>query len=321
MKTRTLILIVFLCSLFRVQAQVFPESDAIWNIQEDYLVGHEQELINEVQHYGLFGDTIINGITYNKLYLLNDTILNITSADKYLGGFRQEEKKIWFRPSFPPFYPLYDYLSHPEETLLYDFSKNVGDTIWHNIISGTYYWTVRDSASATIITSIDVDELGRKYYHTCQFEYNAHRKELGYLGRCDSWIDGIGSVEHGLFWFLSPISVGGFPKFHLACFKQGNEVKYMDNPYCSCFCNSSVGISEKNNILLEVVYGNNCIRVQAESPVFPCELRLFSLTGQLISEKILQSGKDEIPVNQKGVLLYQARKNGEVVKIGRIMIK
>jgi hypothetical protein len=93
--------------------------------------------------------------------------------------------------------------------------------------------------------------------------------------------------------------------------KQGNEVKYVNNAYChSCFCGSSVGISEKNNIPLEVICENNGIRVQGEALVFPCELKLFSSTGQLILEKKLQSDKEKISVNQlKGAYLYQVQKN------------
>ena len=292
------------------QAQVFPESDAIWNIQID---GKEY-------YYGLSGDTIINDTDYNKLYLLNDTTLIIDSADEYLGGFRQEEKTVWFRPSFPPFYPLYDYTPYPEETVLYDFSKNTGDTIWHNVIPDLYYWTMKDSISASIITSIDMDEWGRKIYHTSQYLI-LQEEEFIPIGRYDRWAEGIGSINYGLFWFLSQITVGGFPQFHLACFKQGNEVKYMDNAKCnSCFCWSSAGISEKNRIPLAVVYENNSIRIKGEAPVFPCDFRLFSPTGQLILEQRLQS--DEIiPFNQKGIWLYQVQKNEEVVRTGKIMIK
>jgi len=311
---KILISIICVCTLFQVQAQVFPESDAIWNIQID----------GKKHYYGLSGDTIISDIVYNKLYLLNDTTLNIGKNDEYIGGFRQEGKKVWFRPSFPLFYPLYDDLPYPEETLLYDFSKNVGDTIWHNSIPGLFYWNLRDSISASIIMSIDIDELGREIYHTCQFVSHLNDNDLYFSGRCDSWIEGIGSVEHGLFWFLSSITWGGEPVFHLNCFKQEEDIKYINKDYCtSCFyCSSDVSILEKNNVPLEVVHKNNSIRIIGKSSVFPCELKLFSPIGQLISEKILQSDKEEMPVNQKGVLLYQVqKKNGEVIKKGKIMIK
>ena len=300
--------------MFKAQAQVFPESDAIWNIQID---GKEH-------YYGLYGDTIIDGIAYNKLYSLSDTTLNIGLDDEYLGGFRQEGKKVWFRPSFPPFYPdNNDYASpYPDEMLVYDFSKNVGDTIWHNAIPGFSYWTMQDSITASIITAIDIDEQGREIYHSCQFVY--YNKEFIPLGRCDSWVEGVGSLKHGLFFFLHQITINGSPVFHLVCFKQGDEVKYINKDYCtSCFCSSSEqSVLEKNITPLEVIHENSSIRIKGISSIFPCEFKLFSPMGQLIVEKKLQSDQEEILLNQlKGIYLYQIQKNGEIIKTGKIIIK
>ena len=313
MKPKFILSVVLICSLFKAQAQVFPESDAIWSIQKDYLKG--EELINKVQHYGLSGDTIINGITYNKLYLLNDTTLNISSEDEYLGGFRQEGKQVWFQPSSSLLYPLYDDLPYSEETLLYDFSKNVGDTIWHNAVAfSDSYWTMKDSITASVIRSIGIDEQDRKIYYT---------EELFYSGRRDRWIEGIGSVEYGLWGFMFPLPTCQCPAPHLNCFKQGNEVKYINNLKCnSCFCDTVANISNKNTVSLEVISENNCIRIKGESSVFPCELKLFSPIGQLVLEKLLQSNTEEIPINQlKGIYLYQVQKNREIMKTGKIIIK
>jgi hypothetical protein len=293
---------------------VFPESDAIWNIQID---GKEH-------YYGLFGDTVIAGKHYNKLYLLSDTTFNIDSKDTYIGGFRQEEKKVWYRPRLPDNYINYDYPQYSEETLLYDFSKNVGDTIWHNIIPNPYiyYWSIGDSITASIIESMYTDEQGHKIYNTVQYAVHQVYKDFSFLGRTDSWMEGVGSTGHGLFWFLSSITTSMEPKFHLACFKQGNEVKYMDNPLCnSCFSSLS-DVLRKSNIPFEIVYENNYIRIKGEPFIAPCELKLFFSTGQLVFEKKLQSSTEIIPINcQKGIYLYQIQKNTEIIKTGKIIIK
>lgn len=295
-------------------ADVFPTTDAIWNIKID---GKEH-------YYGLSGDTVIDAISYNKLYLLNDTTLNLDSGDEYIGGFRQEGKKVWLLP-YSDYYINYDYPQYPnpKETLLYDFSKNMGDTIWHNISPNIYGWIVGDSISASIITSIDTDEQGRKIYHT-QGNSRLSDGSLVRMGRDDSWMEGIGSIEHGLFWFLCPKTVGGFPVFQLACFKQGSEVKYRNNPECNCCFSwySPDNIPEINIFPVEAVYANDCIWIQSGSPVFPCELKLFSPAGQLIIAKTFWSDEECMPVNQtKGVLLYQIQKDKEIIKTGKIMIK
>ena len=311
MKTKILISIICACSLFKGQAQVFPTSDAIWNIQINW----------SEYYYGLSGDTIINSKLYNKLYFLNKSTLTIDSENMYIGGFRQDGKKVWFRPKHSNIHSYDD--PYPEETILYDFSKDVGDTIWHNLDPYVYdwddiHWGSRDSSYASIITSIDIDEQDRKIYHIDQYLV-----ENGFFysgGRKDRWIEGIGSIDHGLFWFLYGMTLSGYPKFHLACFRQGNEVKYLD---CNaCFCNGVTGILDKKSTLLEVIHENNCIRIQGESSVFPCELKLFSSTGQLILEKKLQSGTEKISVNQLNrIWLYQIQKNKKIIKTGKIIIK
>jgi len=119
-----------------MQAQVFPESDAIWSIKSDDLLVGGDIYKGGVWYYGLSGDTIIGDKSYNKFYLLNDTTLNIDSKDIYVGGFRQEGKKVWFRPNSNFFSLSYeDDPPYPDETILYDFSKNAGDTIWQLVLA------------------------------------------------------------------------------------------------------------------------------------------------------------------------------------------
>ena len=287
---------------------VFPTSDAIWNIQ-----------INGKEYYfGLSGDTIINDMLYNKLYLLNDTTLNIDSEDEYVGAFRQEGGKVWYRPSN---FSLCYNIGREGETLLYDFSKNIGDTIWHNLIYEEYAYYIDENITASKVYDI-IDSGDGRIVKTEQYSCGSYPEIIGW-GKKDSWKEGIGSLNSGLFWFLYEPPMDGGWFFKLICFKQGNEVKYIDNPVCnSCFCWSSTEILEKENIPLKVVYENNSIQVKGESSVFPCELKLFSLIGQLILEKKLQSDKDEISINQlKGIWLYQIQKNSEIVKTGKLIIK
>jgi hypothetical protein len=240
LKTKLHIIAIFL--LFGIYANVhsqnvFPTSDAIWNIQ-----------INGKEHYyGLSGDTVINDKSYNKLYSLNDTIMD--SKEVCIGAFRQEGKKVWYRPA--AFMP-WRYGDELEgETLLYDFSKNVGDTIWHNLLfqSGCY---MGENITASIIYDIVESAYGR-IYKTCQYINNSTDEFINLypmMGRSDSWVEGIGSLS-GLFWFLDNPPMSGGSSFKLACFKQGDEIKYMNNSICNvCFCKNTVGVSEKDNIRL-----------------------------------------------------------------------
>jgi len=315
MKAKLYFIAIFLFAgiYMNVKSQnVFPTSDAIWNIQ-----------INGKEYYfGLSGDTIINDMLYNKLYLLNDTTLNIDSEDEYVGAFRQEGGKVWYRPSN---FSLCYNIGREGETLLYDFSKNIGDTIWHNLIYQEYEYYMEENITASKVYDI-IDSGDGRIVKTKQYinqGYDGTIDLVPMMGQYDSWKEGIGSLNSGLFWFLYEPPMDGGWSFKLICFKQGNEVKYIDNPICnSCFCWSTAGISEKNDIQLEVIYENNRIWIKGENLVFPCELKLFSSIGQLVLERKLQSDMEEIPINLlKGIWLYQIQRNREIVKTGKLMIK
>jgi hypothetical protein len=316
MKTKILLLLIGLCYANVIQAQeVFPTSDAIWNIQID---GKEH-------YYGLSGDTIINDTIYNKLYLLNDTTLIIDSEDRYIGGFRQEEKKVHFRPVC---------ISHEggeesdDEVLLYDFSKNAGDTIWNIgfIYGGAINvddFCIRKSRATriSILENIFIDN-NKKRYSSSLYIYDS--VYVYPLFQEDFVIERIGSVKKGLFWFLHYPSMASTTSIKLACFKQGNEVKYLDNSKCNtCFCYSTASIPELEAERVNVFYENNTVRIHGESSIFPCQLDLFTLTGQLLFTKNAILNERPIPVaeNLNGIYMYQLRKNKEIIKTGKIIIK
>ncbi|MDR0507112.1 MAG: T9SS type A sorting domain-containing protein [Dysgonamonadaceae bacterium] len=312
MKTKLLLLFMFL-SVNAFSESVFPESDAIWNIQ-----------INGIEHYyGLSGDTIINDLSYSKLYLLNDTTLNIDAKDEYVGGFRQEGKKVYFRPD--EYQPYYSDKTPSVETLLYDFSKNIGDTIWHDfLIQGEWY--MNDSITASIVYNIGECQQ-HKTYSLQQFVVNYDGDYIDHLasmmGANDTSIEGVGS-NRGLFYFLYYAPMSGGISHHLACMKQGNEIKYIDNPKCNtCFCYSTAGLQESKVSLTEVQQTDGFIQITGEPTLFPCCIKLFDLTGQLILDISVSVENEYVPIRQmpSGIYLYQIQKENEVVKTGRIILK
>jgi len=79
-----------------------------------------------IESYFISGDTLIEDNAYFKIYRKSDNDSN------YIGCFREKEKKI--------FYIGVDYFDFDTDSaiLLYDFTKNVNDTVytgtWHSII-------------------------------------------------------------------------------------------------------------------------------------------------------------------------------------------
>jgi hypothetical protein len=278
----------------------FPRADAIWNIK----INDRYE-----EYYGLSGDTIIDNKFYNKLYLLNDTTLNIDAEDEYYGCFRQEGKKVWYR--FPSF---------RNETLLYDFSKNVGDTIWHDVIGYIDYFEEKYKGSLSIIKDVSYENGVKKYTSEQYINQGDHiwPNEYGE----NVCIEEIGSTQ-GLFWFLCRPHMDGGISYRLACLKHGNEVKYLNNPDCNTCFYQATGIYEVNSMQIEIFLENDVIKIQGEPSFFPCQLTFFNPMGQVLFGTTIISNAEQIPVNQnlKGVYLYQIQKDSEIIKSGKIIIK
>jgi len=312
-KPLTILLSILLTGLGeQMQPQnVFPTSGAIWNIH-----------IDGIEHYyGLTGDTIFNDTIYNKLYLLNDTTLVIDHNDVYIGGLRQEEKKVWFRPdNFPHIFGLGE-----KESLLHDFSKNVGDTIWHNIFGPQLEWYMRDYVTNSVIVDIYNDNYSRLVYDVNFYLYEKDYNHNFFLKR-ETWVEGIGSIKKGLFLFLYEPDMTGFPAINLGCIKQNNEVIFIDNKNCKacfdCYFENGYGNIWRNNCTsLKVISYNNAIIINGEQEHFPNDFILFSTLGQLVLQRKLQSNNEEILFNQKGIWIYQIQKNNEIIKTGKLIIK
>ena len=100
------------------QDEVFPTKDAIWNI---YIPKYGAMVTSH--YYGFVGDTVFDGLSYRKLYLLKDSVLIENPENVYVGGVRVSGKKVYMRPTDTATGKLL------EEFLMYDFSMKAGDEI------------------------------------------------------------------------------------------------------------------------------------------------------------------------------------------------
>ncbi|MFA4852940.1 MAG: T9SS type A sorting domain-containing protein [Bacteroidales bacterium] len=100
------------------QYHPFPEEDAFWTVAE-----FNQNLgIWDTYIYTINGDTTINGLVYEKVYQLNDTLEGQDTVWKFHACMRQEidNKKVFF---------IRNYLGETTEKLGCDFNVNLDDTI------------------------------------------------------------------------------------------------------------------------------------------------------------------------------------------------
>ncbi len=324
MKTKVFIIIIccILGTKLNKAQEIFPISDAIWNINE----GGKERM------YGLSGDTIINDTLYQKLYFLNDTTLIIDNNDEYVGGIRQGDKKVYFRPAYFTNTdihgnPIENYL----EILLYDFSKNVGDTIWHgNFTLGdkipvpyfnTFPSTTRKEVS--IITDIQGNEGNRKFKIERRTYSGGEFRNIGGFWDADEWMEGIGSIYRGLFWFFYEPSLSGTPNTYLSCFKHGNEVKFLKYPMCSsCFCWDGMGLKNNKNSKALINYYPEDHSIKIETNNHPSSFELIDVKGCTILNIFIKSDPFYIPVSSdmKGFYFYKILQNNETQKTGKIVL-
>jgi hypothetical protein len=211
---KKLLLLIFISVSFRLSAQTnvyhpFPEDTALW------IVSWTQQNNNPIQRdlYIMNGDTLINGMSYNKIYIAhgvyNGPFSTPHSSSLYLGAMRQDKanKKVYYKNA-----------NMKSDTLLYDFNLKVGD-----VLPATYL-TVGGSMNnpKPIVTSIKDTLINGLHYN--RFTFNSS-SIYGHL------IDGIGS-DCGLFQMTAHWEGGPT----LSCFKTHN-ISAADSPpglYSAC---------------------------------------------------------------------------------------
>ena len=148
------------------------------------------------------GDTLIGDVRYMKIMgTLNNGNPNLFTV------LREEDGKVWKR-----------HLNTSEETLLYDFTASVGDTL-----------TIGDFGQRLIVDSIGTVQIGNA--DRKKFWLRLQSNNPGGYQFTETWVEGIGS-DYGLLWsgYLS-IPDG----WHcLLCFHQNGELVWENPEYGTC---------------------------------------------------------------------------------------
>ena len=303
MRKRYAILIICLSGIlfpFRSSAQdeVFPTKDAIWNICVDTYPESKSYF------YGLTGDTVINNQIYSKLYLLNDTLLQIDSKDIYVGGIRQFGKKVYMKPADKSTGEEF------EEFLMYDFSVIKEDVI--NL--GKYPFFCIDFYGLTF-DDVDIKNLNeKKAYVLDTWDSDLGRNINVDLSGDEVWIEGIGSLL-GLFFTQGPILAGlnkGFlnrdEATKLACLKVGDKIRYQ-HPECKeCMKNVITGLG-RNELFPVTVrqIGNRQLSIRCSENGLPLQFEMLSLSGTVLQQNTVRDRNTtiDLKVSVPGVYLYR----------------
>ena len=148
------------------------------------------------------GDTLIEDVQYMKIMgTLNNGNPNLFTV------LKEEDGKVWER-----------HLNTSVETLLYDFTASVGDTLCFGHPGNCF---VLDSISMVQIGGVD----RRKFWFGLEYD------GLGNPRAKETWVEGIGS-DYGLLWSGY---YGVYDGWHcLLCFHQYGELVWQNPEYNTC---------------------------------------------------------------------------------------
>lgn len=292
---------------------VFPDSNAIWNTF-GYSFGYQEW----TYRYGLIGDTTISydndtSYTYSKVYSLYDSTLS-TYNSIYTGATRTtDDNKVYLK------------LTNLPETILYDYSLEIGDTIWFKIggaaASGDVSFWEQDHYK--IVINKDSALLLDNQYHTRWYLQGEYMSDI--------WIEHVGSVE----WFgllnpiISDITTNG-NSFSLACFKQNGIPLYLDNPECDkCFCYLLTTINDQTNNTLDIkIFPNpakDAINISINDQLQGSyKIQILNSMGQNIytsSSIISYTNSIDITNWDKGLYVVRIKNNNSLIAISKFIIK
>jgi hypothetical protein len=287
-------LLVFTISASFAQVyKPFPTSGATWR---EYQNGYQCDCCSDYQLF-INGDTVINTMTYHKLrktgmmYFedLNGNCHPIFwyNINQYAGGFRNDSinKRVYY---FPP-YAL-------NETLLYDFNLNLGDT--------TVTYLSEFIGESWVVTNVDSVLIGNEYHRRLQLN--------DCLDKPLHIIEGVGST----FGLLSPF-ICWEPWYehvsNLMCFKQDNQTVYPD-PNIDCQLVSSVNqIDDFNQDVHVSIFPNpSNDNLSITSSLMDFHICIINESGQLLYKKKVDSNSTQIDIStwKNGQYFIELSKNG-----------
>ncbi len=213
MKSLTIISALLLLMYHTVEGQKyfpFPTEEAYWNVYLLTTCDNDSPPDTVLLQYTLKGDTTMNNTLYHKLCLVKgDAGKPIYET---VGGLREEEKRIYFVGK--------GFLGSDtgEEFLLYDFTKQKGDTIEHD----------SNGSFSSIILEIDSIQIGDQYR-------KRYKVDNGWFyHNPDHIIEGIGSIKNGLLGHISDIPTCGSHYWEYVCFREKEQILYLNPTFPDC---------------------------------------------------------------------------------------
>ncbi len=226
LKTKIILLPFLLITNLSIAQNAFPSfaDSASWNVMECFW----SNCVTNNYHFDY--DTVFCGQTYSK----------ITFASNGNAYFRADTSKVYFRKSTN---------CSDKEYLIYDFSINVGDTVF---VGYDLFWNSGKDTAEFILASIDTVN----YFGINRVRFNLLYDPINMGGpffRPLKWIKSIGSDTH--------------PFYPFNCLWDGCESSYS----LLCYDSSSIQLFQNTLVIScdTTIIGINEIKAENELNIFP----------------------------------------------------
>ena len=250
---------------------------------------------NRSHHYYLNGDTIIESISFFRIYKIDDYY----STDNMVGFVREDTlKRVYFRDL------------QENEGLIYDFNVNINDTIEY-----TYMGIHSIMAVVTGISEFDGTDPPRRSIELQEIEGTT----------TETWIEGIGSSQ-GLLESGAEISGLVGADFELLCHHEDDSLIYLNPRFSGCSWPLNVGINPLEGQKQEhepVIYPNPAkerIWINSQSS-FPLKIEIIDLNGQIVFTESIHNNNQLIILNEnlQGLYIYRISDNNKITT-GKLLI-
>lgn len=221
----------------------------VWNTLDVTVGMYNNTYYNNVNWFS--GDTIIDDVRYAKLMGTTDG-----DAPHLFSLLMEDDGKVWER------------LNNQMEILLYDFTANVGDTIWCGPWAGEYHYNIVDSISIEHIGGIN----RKKFWFGLEY---------GWFGTAaaEIWIEGIGS-DLGLLYSGSASICGAY--YRTLCFHHNSEFVWQNPNYDDCTFDAVGENSFANEIFVCPNPAKDVVNINFADDTECQSVAIYSIDGRLV---------------------------------------
>ncbi len=251
------------------------------------------------------GDTAsFGGNLYHEVRLANDSAL----SNWYLEGYVREtvDGKVYYSGN------------PPNDSLIYDFNLEAGDTIAYVELYQCWDWMVVDAVD------------------TVMFFNQPRKRHLISTGNCGdpsmdhTWIEGVGSFMGPFNELIYHHLIVYDYSSALLCFKENDTVKYTNSNFNTCYYSSGgvgVEVAGANSVQLEVhphpVNGISLVSIAGPTVPGNYELKLWDLQGRLLHREPMdpvQGFRLDQSMISPGIYLLELELDGKLVGRQQVMI-